>query len=278
MMTRTSSNRAAGSTAALRRPILALSLVAIVAVAGEAAAQEETPVNTAPIPGLLAAKQAVFGIFGGPKTPEDGMEKGKIAEADFVFYSLETGPFDLERMRAYAKGMAEGAGERGAQPLALRIPPVGEDEAGARERLKAGVEAGARLIVVPHVRHARDAAIAVDAVGDRLYPRNRRGDVVLMLIVEDREGVANAKEIAKTPGVSVVFAGPGDLNRAYQRDAAAVENAIQTILAACKEAGVPAGITAGAADIAERLKQGFSVYIVQRPDALTAGREAAGRR
>ena len=71
--------------------------------------------------------------------------------------------------------------------------------------------------------------------------------------------------------------GPGDLRRAYARDMEAVENAIQTVLAACKEFDVPCGITAGVDDIEERLEQGFKMIIVTSAEALSVGRRAAGR-
>ena len=77
--------------------------------------------------------------------------------------------------------------------------------------------------------------------------------------------------------MSVVIPGPGDLRRAYNRDMEAVESAIQTVLAACKEFDVPCGITAGPDDIGERLEQGFRMIIVTSPDALAVGRRAAGR-
>jgi 2-keto-3-deoxy-L-rhamnonate aldolase RhmA len=80
-----------------------------------------------------------------------------------------------------------------------------------------------------------------------------------------------------TRGVSVVFAGPGDLRRAYEGDMEAVENAIQTVLAACLAHDVPCGITAGVADIAERIEQGFRVFIVTDAEAIPVGRAAAGR-
>ena len=57
----------------------------------------------------------------------------------------------------------------------------------------------------------------------------------------------------------------------------AVEAAIQTVLAACLEAGVPCGITAGPDDIAMRIEQGFRVFIVTSPEALAVGHQAAGR-
>ena len=78
-------------------------------------------------------------------------------------------------------------------------------------------------------------------------------------------------------GDDVLFAGPGDLRRAYDGDATAIENAIQTVLSACKEFRVPCGITAGPDDIAKRLEQGFRVIIVTNPEALPVGRRAAGR-
>jgi 2-keto-3-deoxy-L-rhamnonate aldolase RhmA len=98
-----------------------------------------------------------------------------------------------------------------------------------------------------------------------------------ILIIEDRIGVGNAREIVSTPGVDIVFPGPGDLRRAYDGDAAAVENAIQTVLSACKEFSVVCGITAGADDIEKRLKEGFRVFIVVNLDALPLGRRAASR-
>ena len=57
----------------------------------------------------------------------------------------------------------------------------------------------------------------------------------------------------------------------------AVEGAIQAVLAACLANGVPCGITAGVDDIAERIAQGFRMFIASDPETVTAGREAAGR-
>jgi 2-keto-3-deoxy-L-rhamnonate aldolase RhmA len=91
-------------------------------------------------------------------------------------------------------------------------------------------------------------------------------------------GIENAREIVNTPGAGVVIPGPGDLRRAYDGDAEAIEGAIQTVLSACKEFDVPCGITARADDIAERIEQGFRFIIVYGDDGLAVGRAAAGRR
>ena len=75
----------------------------------------------------------------------------------------------------------------------------------------------------------------------------------------------------------MVSPGPGDLRRVYDGDMERVENAIQTVLAACLELEVPCGVTAGVEDIAERLEQGFRIIIVTEPEALAAGMAAAHR-
>lgn len=226
---------------------------------------------------LLADGQAVFGVFPGPTTREQGALMGANRELDFVFYSLESGPFDIMTTGVYMEGIAEGSGEEAAHPLILRIPPirngVAEAEAHAAEALAAGVGG----IVFPHAESAEDAAVAVSVMGDDLWPGNPAGTLLSILIVEDAEAVDRVDEIVSTPGVSVVFAGPGDLRRAYQGDMEAVEGAIRQVLAACRRHGVPCGITAGVDDIAERIEQGFRVFIVSDPAAVTVGREAASR-
>ncbi|MYI45846.1 MAG: host specificity protein, partial [Gemmatimonadetes bacterium] len=100
------------------------------------------------------------------------------------------------------------------------------------------LEAGVASIVFPHVESAEEAGVAVSVMGDRLWPGNPDGDLVNILIIEDRVGVERADEIVGTEGVSIVFPGPGDLRRAYEGDMEAVEGAIQTVLAACERHGV----------------------------------------
>ncbi len=257
-------------------PIPCLALLTVT-MAACTPASNRTDEMTNTIVGLLAAGQPVFGMFSGEHTAEQGAVMAHNREMDFVFYSLESGPFDIPTMTAYQESMAQASGEEGARPMALRIPPIGEGEEAARDHVRQGLAAGVAAIVVPHLESAAQAAVAVSAMGPAAWPGNPGGNLVSMLIVEDKVGVANVREIVSTSGVGVVFAGPGDLRRAYERDMEAVENAIQTILAACREFDVPCGITAGVDDIAERLEQGFRVIIVTQPEALAVGREAAGR-
>ena len=260
-------------------PVLAAAVVASCAPAGDAPGTGEAASATGanPMVELLSSGQPVFGIFSGEHTPGQGARMARNREADFVFYSLESGPFDIPAMEAYMEGMREGAGDYAPQPVALRIPPIRDGADSARARARAGLDAGARSIVYPHVESVEEAELAVGALGDAAWPGNPDGNLVNILLIEDQVGIERAAEIVRTPGVSMVIPGPGDLRRAYEGDMEAVEAAIQTVLAECLAADVPCGITAGPDDIGERLDQGFRFFIVTSPEALTVGRAHAGR-
>jgi 2-keto-3-deoxy-L-rhamnonate aldolase RhmA len=231
------------------------------------------------LPALLASGEAVFGIFSGEHTAEGGAAMAQLRETDFVFYSLESGPFDMPAMEAYIRGMGTASMEMGVEPhpLILRIPPIHLDTAAARDHVTRGLSSGADGIVYPHVVTPEEAALSSELMGPGLYPADPVGERVNVVLIEDQEGISNARGIVGTPGVSVAIPGPGDLRRAYEGDMEAVEEAIQTVLAACLELDVPCGITAGVDDIEERLDQGFRFIIVTQPEALAVGRAHAGR-
>ena len=226
---------------------------------------------------LLKAGQPVFAIFSGEHTAEGGKAMAETRNTDFIFYSLESGPFDIPAMETYASAMAEASGDRGTHPILLRIPPIRDGHDEARERVAGGLRAGVAGIVYPHVENAQEAALAVSALGDQAWPTNPDGHLVSILLLEDQVAIDNVREIVATTGVSMVFPGPGDLRRAYEGDMERVENAIQTVLTVCLELDVPCGVTAGVGDIAERLEQGFRIIIVTQPEALAAGMAAAQR-
>ena len=247
--------------------------------ASDPAAAEPAAAATSPAPvvNLIADGQVVFGIFSGPTTREQGALMGQNRELDFVFYSLESGPFDIMSTKVYMEGVAEGSGSEPPHPLVLRIPPIRNGVEAAQAHAAEALDAGVAAIVFPHVESADEAAVAVAAMGDDHWPGNPSGSLFSILIIEDRSGVERVDEIVATEGVSVVFPGPGDLRRAYEGDMEEVEAAIQTVLASCQRHGVPCGITAGADDIAERIEQGFRMFIVTEAAAVTPGRVAAGR-
>ena len=123
-----------------------------------------------------------------------------------------------------------------------------------------------------------------------LWPLNPDGELVNWTIVESKEGLAHVREIAQVKGIGVLWPGAGTLrgvfsttNAAGERvlDQAGWENAIQTVLSACKEFHVPCGFPATPADIEMRMKQGFSVFVMNWGDAgfkaVDLGRAASGR-
>ncbi len=77
------------------------------------------------------------------------------------------------------------------------------------------------------------------------WPLNPDGELLLGLKIEDRECVANAKYIAKVPGIGFAEWGPGDMGMSYgYSDAhdppypAEMEAAMHTVMEACKDGGV----------------------------------------
>jgi len=123
-----------------------------------------------------------------------------------------------------------------------------------------------------------------------VWPLNPDGELINWTIVESKAGLAKVREIAAVKGIGVLWPGAGTLRQLFtttdasgQRtlDEAAWEAAIQQVLSACKEFNVPCGYPASAADIELRMKQGFSVFVMNWGDAgfkaIDVGRKAAGR-
>jgi 4-hydroxy-2-oxoheptanedioate aldolase len=96
-----------------------------------------------------------------------------------------------------------------------------------------------------------------------LWPLNPEGDLLAIPMIETAEGLKNVDEIASVPGVGAIFVGAaGDLHQylGVPQDSPEVEEALQTILKACKAHNVPCGITAiTKADVDKRLKEGWKM-------------------
>ena len=96
-----------------------------------------------------------------------------------------------------------------------------------------------------------------------VWPLNPEGDLLAIPMIETLEGLKNVDEIAAVPGVGAIFLGAGgDLHQylGVAQDSPEVEQARQTILAACKTHNVACGITAlTKADVEKRLKEGWKM-------------------
>jgi 4-hydroxy-2-oxoheptanedioate aldolase len=96
-----------------------------------------------------------------------------------------------------------------------------------------------------------------------VWPLNPEGDLLAIPMIETAEGLKNVNEIASVPGVGAIFIGAaGDLHQylGVAQDSPEVEQARQTILAACKAHNIPCGITAlTKAEVDKRLKEGWKM-------------------
>jgi 2-dehydro-3-deoxyglucarate aldolase len=146
------------------------------------------------------------------------------------------------------------------------------------------LDAGAAGIIVPTVNTPEQAALAVSMA--KFPPSGIRGAsfcrasdfgrqfatyfashndrVVVVVMLEHRDAVAQADAILATPGIDAALIGPYDLSAslglAGQLSHPQVVAAQQTILEACRRQRVPAGIHVVAVDrqqLQERLAQGF---------------------
>jgi 2-keto-3-deoxy-L-rhamnonate aldolase RhmA len=275
--------------ALLRRILLPGFTLLVPACGPEAGTDEATlPATEAAAPAPNAMARAlegggtVFVIRPSELTAEQGAWTAAVRGADYVFTTLERGPWDVPALTGFLRGMREAAASAPDSlvdtPVLLRIPPLHEmDPDTARARVQEALGAGVAGIIFPHVVSRAEIEQALDLLGDEGWPRNPSGSVVAVHMIEDRASVESARELVGTPGVKVIFLGPMSLTTAFEGDSAAVESAIQSVLAVCKENDVACGITAGAEDVAERVRQGFRFLVVREPEVLAAGRAAAGR-
>jgi len=116
-----------------------------------------------------------------------------------------------------------------------------------------------------------------------VWPLNKNGEIMISVIIESLPGLEKVREIVAEPGVGQVFAGYGTLGQVFRGDQAGREAASARILAACKEFKVPCGFpTNNPAEIEQRMKEGWSVFIMQRRDenglaAVETARKLSGR-
>jgi len=110
------------------------------------------------------------------------------------------------------------------------------------------------------------------------YPDFADQNVMVIIIIEQKEAVERIEEILATPGIDVAFIGPSDLSFSYGargKPTPEVNAAIAKVVAAAKSRGIPVGRTAGNADDYARFaKEGFQFF--QGPTDL--GFMAAGAR
>lgn len=156
-----------------------------------------------------------------------------------------------------------------------------------RTMIKRALDIGPDGILVPVVNSREEAEAAVTAMkyppwGERgaglgraqaygmhmaEYLRTADDEVMTIVQIEHVKAVDNIDEIVAVKGVDAAFVGALDLSGSMgllgQTDHPQVEKAVQTVLAACRKAGVSCGIVAIGPDQANRrIGEGFTCPIV----------------
>lgn len=291
---------------------LMLVMVAITMAGGAAWAQGPRRLN--PVIELLEQRQPVFGLYL-PRQPREALG---FQAADYFFDGSMEHDYDqaFPIFVEYMKGMADGGARRS---VIVKTPAIAPDPVKAAQRIGRQLNLGVSGIVFVGVESAEEVRAGLAAMrftskgGTRphdvgnapahwgmseaeyrekadLWPLNPSGELINWTIVESKEGLARVREIAAVEGIGVLFPGAGTLRRVFTTtdaagnrvfDPQAWEEAIQQVLAACKEFSVPCGYPAGASDIELRMRQGFSVFVInwgeQGFKAVDLGRRAAGR-
>jgi len=119
-----------------------------------------------------------------------------------------------------------------------------------------------------------------------VWPLNAQGEILVVLMIEDTQGIANLRDILKNvPGIGLILIGEGDLSQELgfprQYEHASVVEAMAQIVATCKECSVPVGHPHVDSNNVERiLKEGYS-FLMAAPTrsyaALEKCRQLAGR-
>lgn len=255
------------------------------------------------------------------KTPADLAKEALAYEPyDILFSGAMERNFDAGYSQfAALVGELAKSPARLKHPLVTKIPSIAADPARAVENISRQLDLGVTTIVfvdvesadevkqgIAAMRYKVDGGTRPDTVGTApaywgvseqeyraradLWPLDPKGELVNWSIVESKEGLAKIREIAAVKGIGALFPGAGTLrgvfttvNQAGERifDEVGWEAAIQQVLAACKEFNVACGYPATEKDVELRMKQGFTVFIINWGEAgfrtVEIGRKAAGR-
>ncbi len=179
-------------------------------------------------------------------------------EFDFVMIDTEHTALNPETVE-YMVRVADSVG----------VTPIIRVGANDPLRIQQALDTGACGVIVPHISSATDAKRAVEAAkyapdghrgvcsgtransfskeGFSRYWRKHNEDVLVIPILEDLDAIDNAAGIMATPGVDLVWFGPGDLAQAIRGKhggddhpvAAEIEKAFDKAIAASRETGVP---------------------------------------
>jgi 2-keto-3-deoxy-L-rhamnonate aldolase RhmA len=201
----------------------------------------------------------------------------------------------------YVESMIEAGATVRTHPIIVKTPKISDDFEAATRNIALQLDSGAAGLMFVTVESAEELEHGLramryqsngglrpdDSVGDApaywgmsaeeyrdkadLWPANPEGELINWAVVESEKGLENVREIAAVDGIGVLWPGAGTLRQIFSSendkgervtDEEAWNNAIQKVLAACKEFDVPCGFPATTNDIELRMAQGFSVFVM----------------
>ncbi|MFD2371609.1 HpcH/HpaI aldolase/citrate lyase family protein [Brevibacillus sp. GCM10020057] len=240
----------------------------------------------------LRAGETVFGLFCSIPAPIV-VEMIGCAEFDFVIIDCEhvsINPETLENMIRAAE--------------CARITPLVRVADAQPGTILRALDSGAQGVVVPHVQSREQAEHIVRC--SRYYPLGMRSlnsgrpgafgkhdlaayleraneEVMVVPMIESKEGVEHADEILRVPGIDMVLEGAADLSQSFGRPwdtrGALVKAALQTVQAAARRHGVPyCAIPRALEDLDGWQERGVQAYVLgdERGIAFRAMRHQLG--
>lgn len=242
---------------------------------------------------------------------------------DFVVYDLEHTPFDIPRLVEYMQWLLDRrtiahAGLTATKTVFVRMPMNLRE--GNEWLIKAVLDTGVHGLVFPHTETVGQILQALRAMrypqapdspdlepegirgfspavaarywglDSREYQRRAdlwkldpRGSLIPVFIIENRTGVENVREIARTLselGVgAILWAGSGDMSVSYAGDSEGFQAGMEAVIAAGREFGLPVGVN-GTDQVQELVPQGVRMFVAigagSEPPAEEA-RRAVGR-
>ncbi len=274
-----------------RPRVLAIALVFVLPGAAAVAQYQATPPAEPTVAQESSLKKALAegrAVVGATVTVPNVDTALALANAgfDFLWIEMEHAPITLESLREILLAT------RGAR--AVPITRVPANEAWLAKRV---LDAGSLGVVFPFTSTRELAERAVAAcrypplgvrgfgpafalsrygMGSADYVRFANENVVVVVIIEQKEAVENIEAIASVPGIGVLFVGVNDLSFSLgvggrTRDPL-VEEALTKVLEAGRRHGVPVGYPTGdPAEINRRIAQGFRFFQASSDVGLLGG-------
>ena len=258
-----------------------------------------------------------------PPEPDISEAARELVAYQLGDYELNTySPNSVDRYREFMRAIVAAGGSARTHPFVAKIPIMHTDPTGTTQRLIDQLNDGQVVVEMQEVETVEEVNQAIAAMrftsqgGVRpeegferaaaywgmteaeylekadVWPINPNGELLMSVIIESHEGVANAREISAMPGVAVVTVGSGTLGGVFTstnaegervRDQEGFDAAVSTVLAACKEFNKSCGYPANnPAQVEALMADGWDFLIMQRRnqdsfDAVVTGRRLSGR-